>query len=257
VEPISEISYSDPLLFIIRFNILIVPVFFGLGVFIFSAKKIEETILVIVTVLLFILTIRFTRGEYILYPILIILSAYYINKYFSIKTAKIILLIFLFISIILGSIVVSGMIDSSNNNVGWNGGIKYLQHQPNGVILSWWDYGHWIVAASGKPPFTDPFQGNVILASNIFTSNNIPNLDGISYIIVTKNDEKFYDAMLWYSNSNVSYGNSFLKKLMVGNISGLVYDNGFLKIYDVGNNVHLLNTTPATSGLYNSSDSAL
>jgi asparagine N-glycosylation enzyme membrane subunit Stt3 len=240
IEPISEISYSDPLLLITRFNILLVPIFVGLSMFVVSTKKIEEIALVVITILLFILTLRFTRMEYIFYPVVVILSAYYIDRYFSIRNVKIILSVFVVASVVLGGIVISGMVDDSNNNRDWDDGLEYLKQQPEGVVLSWWDYGHWIVAVGEQPPFADPFQGNVNVAAKIFTSardngGEMVRASGIKYIVVTKDDYKFYGAMKWYCVDGVSYEDSYLKYLIGSGEP--VFEKGKIRIFVVDESI--------------------
>ena len=234
IEPISEISYSDPLLLIARFNILFIPLFVGLSIFVVSTKKIEEVALIVITALLFILTIRFTRMEYILFPLMIILSAYYIDKHFTMKNAKIMLCAFVIISVVLGGIVISGMVDNSDNNQDWNAGLEYLRNQPTGIVLSWWDYGHWIVAVSEQPPFANPFQDNARVAAKIFLSGRNKELlkkYDIKYVVVTKDDSQFYGAMKWYYEDGVDYEDSYLKYLIEDGVP--VFEKGKIRIFKV------------------------
>ncbi len=238
VEPISEIANSDILLLIIRFNILIPILLCSIILYIkFLKKEFTITCLLLISFILAILTCRFTRMEYLLTPFILILSAYFIDKFFTNKISTIIILVFLIISSVVGGIIIMDLAKTANDNSEWNGALSYIRDQEEGLVLSWWDYGHWIVAVSGQPPFADPFQARVVEAAKIFTGKNDLELSKYRYIIVTKNDYKFYDAMVWYSKSPVPYENSYLKKLICEETNDkLVFKNALIRIYDVWSN---------------------
>jgi asparagine N-glycosylation enzyme membrane subunit Stt3 len=232
LDPISEIAPLDIMTFFIRYNILIPILIFGISAF--SAYKHESTTIALVLIVLCLLlgTSRFSRIDYILAPLFIILSAYYIDKFGSTKSIKFAVCIFCIISVIMGIFFIYEITQSVQENSDWNKALEFLESQNPGLVLSWWDYGHWIIAVSKNPPYTDPFQDRIKEASRIFTSNTTPNLDGISYIVVTENDHKFYDAMVWYSKSNVSYDNSYLHRLIIKEGVIPVFEYGSIKIYD-------------------------
>jgi asparagine N-glycosylation enzyme membrane subunit Stt3 len=237
MDPITEVAFSDPTLLLIRFNILIPIFLLGILYIILTKKELPTLVLLLVSGVLVLLMLRFTRMECILTPIFLILSAYFIDKFFTKRAPEIstmIILSFLIFSIFFGTIIISGFAKTADNNSEWNSALLYLQEQNRGVVLSWWDYGHWIVAVSGQPPFTDPFQDNVIDAAKIFTNDTAPETAKYRYIIVTKNDYKFYDAMVWYSKSEVPYERSYLKKLIDGNVKNeLVFKNTLIQIYRI------------------------
>lgn len=237
-EPIAEMSFSNPLLFLIRFNILLLPLIVGISIFILSKKETMELSFILVVFTLFVLVLRFTRVEYAFVPLVIILSSYYLDKYFSLKMARILISVFLVFSFVIGGIVISNLAANAKDNTGWNGALTFLQHQDRGVVLSWWDYGHWIVAVSNQPPFTDPFQDNARIAASVFTGDPILGSARvkdhlIKYVVVTKNDERFYDSMVWYSGSSVSYDKSYLRELVEENEfrDKLVFENTLVRIY--------------------------
>ena len=237
VEPISEVATSDLIILIFRFNILIPLFILGVILYAISKKEFSTTCLLLISFILMILTYRFTRMEYLLTPFVLILSAYFIDKFLTKQSPKISYIIistFLIFSIIIGSVVIYDFVETANNNTGWNDALLYLQEQEQGGVLSWWDYGHWIVAVSSQPPLTDPFQDHVMDAAKIFTGEIKPELQNYKYIIITKNDYKFYDAMLWYSKSEVAYENSYLKKIICGETNDeLIFNNTLIRIYKI------------------------
>jgi asparagine N-glycosylation enzyme membrane subunit Stt3 len=233
IGPISEMAPMDIMTFVIRYNILI-PVII-LGILLVSEYKSERETFALLVVFSCVLlcAFRFVRVGYILTPMFSILSAYYIDKFLSEKSMKCVMCGFFLISFVSGASLIYELQQTAHNNDDWNEALDYLKSQNQGLALSWWDYGHWIVAVANQPPYTNPFQDRVIAAAKIFTSDTKPNLSGISYIVVTDGDQKFYDAMLWYSKSNVTYNNSYLNKLIDERGDALVFKRGSVKIYQV------------------------
>lgn len=234
MEPIAEISYTSPVTLIVQYNILVIPIIIGISYSMTSRFKIEELILIVVSGIFFCLTIRFSRMGYILFPFVVILAAYYIDRGISKKYKMVLVAGFTILAILSGVVTVAYFAEIAAGNQGWGDSLEYLGQQPQGLVLSWWDYGHWIITISGQPPFTDPFQDRVIEAATIFTANRsqAPELlkkYDIHYIAVSEDDSRFYDAMVWYSKSTTSYENSYLQELISN--ESYAYKNGKVRVF--------------------------
>ena len=221
VEPITEIQPSDPIIFLIKFNTLLFVIILGVASFHHSDKDAPEIILIFLTVVLFIATLRFVRMEYIFAAPLMILSAYYIDKYFTRDISHSIIAIFLIISILFGCVITAEMMRTEINNEAWDGALKFISKEPNGLVLSHGDYGYWIKNAN-QTEFDNSAWGNALNGGKIFTSSNITaakeliTAHGISYIIVTERDMRYYEAQQFYAKSTTDYNESMLFKLIRG-----------------------------------------
>ena len=221
VDPILEIQPSEPIIFLIKFNILLFVIILGIISFYRSDKDVPEIILIFLTVVLFLATLRFVRMEYLFAAPLMILSAYYIDKYFTRDISHSIIAIFLIISILFGCVITAEMMRTEINNEAWDGALKFISKEPNGLVLSQVDYGYWIKNAN-QTEFTNPALANVTHGGTIFTSSNITAAKelimshGISYIIVTERDMIYYEAQQFYTKSTTDYDVSMLSKLIRG-----------------------------------------
>jgi hypothetical protein len=235
-EPITEIAPANTLFLLSHYNILIIPVVVGLMLFLVSKFDVVETVLVASTIITFALTLRFIRMELVLFPLVIILSAVYLNKIFKMETSifsktvgRGIVCIFIAMSVMFGCLTVSYFVTESHYNERFNGAIQFLSEQPHGMVLSSGNYGHWL-RLSVQSIYSDPNQWNVTQMAQVFTDKTFPN-DPINYILVTNNDWNIYPELQWYAGSNTTYENSYLHTLIEGNETGLIYNKEGIKIY--------------------------
>jgi len=232
-EPISEIAHTSPLTLLLQYNILLLPIIIGI---LKVRKSLDELILIVVSTIFLILTIQFTRMGYMLFPMVMILSAYYIDKIIPKKYKLWIVLVFAITAIIFGAVTIIEFANTSKDNQDYGNALQYLLTQPQGLVLSWWNSGHWIVAISNQPPFTDPFQDRLLEASTIFTANKSQGLAllkryDIHYILVSEDDNRYYDTMVWYSKSKTPYNDSYLKEIISN--ESYSFKNGKIKIFNV------------------------
>jgi len=237
VEPILEIQPSEPIIFLIKFNILLFVIILGVASFYHSDKDAPEIILIFLTVVLFLTTLLFVRMEYLFATPLMILSAYYIDKYFTRNISHAIIAIFLIISILFGCVITAEMMRTEIKNEAWDGALKFISKEPNGLVLSRGDYGYWIKNAN-QTEFDNSAWVNTVIGGKIFTSSNITaakemiTKHGISYIIVTERDMRYYEAQQFYAKSTTEYNVSMLSKLIRGT-SGYdaIYSKDGITIY--------------------------
>lgn len=241
-EPIGEIQQSSLLIFILRFGLL-VPIFI-VGIYLFAQSKSNRfpaIAIILITLVFATFTARFERTECLFAPFFSIVCGYFIDEFTPKHKDKVLALV-LIISLVSGAVIINELRILSNGNTEWNGAIEYLNTQEPSVVLSWWDYGHWVVSTTDQCPYSDPFQDRATETAQIFTSSTIPNLSSqnISYILVTNNDKNFYNAMKWYSHSETDYNESYLKRLMDGSVNNTrLYRDSLITIYRAGS-VNLL-----------------
>ena len=235
-EPIVEIAHTSPLTLLMQYNILILPLVVGITKIGDSLFKIDEMILILVSAIFLMLTLQFTRMGYMLFPIVAILSAYYIDKEIARKYKMWVVGVFVISMVVFGAITISEFADTTKNNRDMEKPLEYLSIQPQGLVLSWWNDGHWIVSISHQPPFTDPFQDRLTEASTIFTANisqaqALLKRYDIRYILVSEDDMQFYDTMVWYSKSQTPYDDSYLNEIISN--ESYSFKNGKIKVFTV------------------------
>jgi asparagine N-glycosylation enzyme membrane subunit Stt3 len=235
-EPINEIASPDVFSLLSHYNVLIIPVIMGLMIFPFLKFDAVKTALVTSVIISFILTLRFIRMELILVPLVIILSAVYLDGMFNKKTGMfskkvgwIIICVFIIISAEFGCFTVSGIVTTSQYNERFNDAIQFIGEQPQGMTLSFWSYGNWL-RVSGQPIYSDATQVNVTQMAKVFCDKTFPK-EPISYTLVTEDDWVLYPEIQYYSGSKVPYEKSYLHTLIEGNETGLVYDKVGVRIY--------------------------
>jgi hypothetical protein len=236
-EPINELSSPDVFFLLSHYNVLIIPVVIGLMLFVFSKFNSAETALVAASVVAFALTLRFIRMELILFPLIVILAAFYLDKIFKMETSVFskkagwcIICIFIVVSADLGCMTSSYFVGASQYNERFNGAIHFLEDQPRGgMVLSFWNYGHWL-RLSGQSIYSDPNQWNATEMARVLSDKTFP-AEPISYILVTNDDWKLYPAIQYYSGSKTLYEDSYLRSLVNGDEPGLVYNEGGIRIY--------------------------
>jgi asparagine N-glycosylation enzyme membrane subunit Stt3 len=220
---VLEYDPPDPILFAIKFNVL--PLVLVIG-FVYSfRRKIDsiELILLAITALTFGMALRYPRMEYIALPFVIILCSVYLNRHFTRKIAHILVVIFVAISLVFGCIVVSEMNAIKDSHDGIGEALEFISNEPRGLVLSWGDYGYWIRNAN-QTEFANVAWSNITHTAEIFTSNRSTAKElirgyGITYVLVTEQDIKFYPVMLQNSQSKGDYNSSMLKEL-IQNTSG-------------------------------------
>jgi oligosaccharyl transferase (archaeosortase A-associated) len=88
-------------------------------------------------------------------------------------------------------------------------------------VLSWWDYGHWIVRMGRRPAVCSPTTGFPGEAARIFVSQNeedavaICREMGVRYVIVDWHmaTDKFYAMLLWADTPNADQKKSLVYRL--------------------------------------------
>lgn len=78
----------------------------------------------------------------------------------------------------------------------------YVAGEPGYGVLSWWDYGHWIIEVAHRVPVSNPFQQGAVEAAKFFVRDK--EIDGVKYVIVDQEmvEEKF-NAMLFWAGVNI------------------------------------------------------
>lgn len=122
--------------------------------------------------------------------------------------------------------------------------------KPKYTILSWWDYGHWIIRIGQRVPLTSPtIQGIPKAKDYAFLTAQSPEeakkylVDlKVKYIIIDKDmvEGKFYaiimrQAIIPQSEIPNLYEKAMVRRLYTTEVEGykLVYDNGVVKILEV------------------------
>jgi hypothetical protein len=220
---VLEWDWPDPILFLIKFNVL--PVILAIG-FIYSLRrKIDsiELVLLSITAITFGMALRYPRMEYITLPFVVILCSVYLNRYFTHKIAHAMVAIFVAVSLVFGCVVVSEMNAIKDSHSGIGEALKFISNEPRGLVLSWGDYGYWVRNAN-QTEFANVGWSNITHTAEIFTSNRSTSKElirkyGITHILITEQDMKFYPAMLRNSQSKGDYNTSMLSEL-IQNTSG-------------------------------------
>lgn len=91
-------------------------------------------------------------------------------------------------------------------------------------VLSWWDYGHWIIRIGRRPVVCSPAGGQTRLAAEYLLSNGRTSLDSdinllrVRYIIVDYYmvTGKFYAIPLWAGLKDVKRENTLVYQLFMG-----------------------------------------
>lgn len=237
-EPINELASPDVFFLLASYNVLIIPVIIGLVLFLFRKFSAVETALVAASIVAFALTLKFVRMELILFPLVVILAAFYLDKIFKMDTSVfskrvgwVIICIFIVASAEFGCLTAFDVVTTSQYNERFNGAIQFLGEQPPGMVLSFWNYGHWL-RLSGQPIYSDPNQWNATEMAQVLSDKIFP-AEPISYILVTDDDQMLYPAIQYYSGSKTPYEDSYLFSLINGNETGLVYNTSGIKIYRI------------------------
>jgi asparagine N-glycosylation enzyme membrane subunit Stt3 len=211
VEPIVELYPLSPLTFIVDFNFLLILAIVAL----YNKQKTQTILIGVSCLVLTIMALRFSRCEVLVYPFVAILAASCdVNK-----ITKCLCYLFIIVALILSVVTASSIPSISTRYSDFDTALTYLHDKPSGVVLSWGDYGHWILMVSNKTPLADPFQDNSVVTAEIFTnSNKSHSLDlikryNISYILVSSEDVYKYHSMRYYCIGG-DYEKSMLKKLI-------------------------------------------
>jgi hypothetical protein len=131
--------------------------------------------------------------------------------------------IFVAVSLVFGCVVVSEMNAIKDSHAGIGEALKFISNEPRGLVLSWGDYGYWVRNAN-QTEFANVGWSNITHTAEIFTSNRSTSKElirkyGITHILITEQDMKFYPAMLRNSQSKGDYNTSMLSEL-IQNTSG-------------------------------------
>ena len=238
-EPISEISAMNPVGLLIRLNILIPIIAYGIYRAIRTRTFEPLSIaLFIAVIVLTTLTLKFIRLEFMLTAFLAVLAGYYLWKYFDRDHAYMLLSIFLVFSLVISTFSIGLLTSTAKYNSDWSAGITYLQDQPEGLVLAWWDVGYWLTAASNHTAYSNPSQENAGSTAQIFLSPPINataslNNTKIKYVAVYVDDKKFYKGMSYYSKPVVDYNQSYLHALTETTEYSPVFQQGRLRVYQV------------------------
>lgn len=237
-EPISEISCSDPLLLMARINVLILPVAITMAYLCYN-RDIRVIALVFFMAITSIVTFRFSRFEYVFMPFICIVAAIGLGEIMPRKQGNVVATVFIIISLVMCTSTIISLSNFDRANSDWPDALGSIRNYDTKVVLSWWDYGHWILSIANQSPYSDPFQNHVIETAEIFTSNPINGRKlatehNISYIMVSNTDKNFYDPMVSYSKSTVGYNNSYLKNLIENPSNNpTIYHKGIITAYDI------------------------
>jgi hypothetical protein len=240
-EPISEISGSNPIALLLRLNILIAVVVYGVYKTISerSFEPLSLSFLCAVFVLVP-LTIKFKRIEFVLTSFIAVLAGYYLYKYFNRDNAGIVLSLFVVFSIVISVFSIGIVVGTAHYNSDWDGALRYLDTLPYGTVLTWWDYGYWVSAATNQTVYTDPSQRNVGDAAHIFLTDPVNatrliNESHINYVAVATDDGGFYRSMVYYYSPTIDYNESYLHAVTETSLfnSTMIYQKGRIRIFTV------------------------
>lgn len=240
-EPIAELQSLSIISFINHFGILLLIA--ELDLLLNKFKKENYSLLIyylwLITLLLVFLSFKFIRNEIFLFPLIAIIASYYLTK-FNLNWRKFLVILFIIFSIISTIGVNLTYLKTIEENKGWSNTFQYMnnlqENENSKIVLTWWDYGHWVLVAGKQISFTNPFQVRANQAALIFTQNKAESLKlikqyNISYIIVSEKDKKNFNAMLYYANMKSDYNESYLKDLIESNSP--IYENNGIKLFNI------------------------
>jgi len=116
----------------------------------------------------------------------------------------------------------------------------YVAGEPGYGVLSWWDYGHWIIEVAHRVPVSNPFQQGAVEAAKFFVKGK--EIDGVKYVIVDQEmvEEKF-NAMLFWAGVDIEVkgvdrapDESAIVKLRNGELPGyrLVHRENTVEVFE-------------------------
>lgn len=116
-----------------------------------------------------------------------------------------------------------------------------VNEKPTYGILSWWDYGNWIIRISHRVPFTSPTQASD-LPCRVFTAATeeeaLQLLEGrdVRYIVVHKEllTTKWHAIAAWAHKPDLPVMGTYLEALWNGRATAFeqVYQRGSIRIYE-------------------------
>lgn len=121
-----------------------------------------------------------------------------------------------------------------------------IKEEPNYSILSWWDYGHWIIRIGERVPLSSPTNQGVLAVPYFFVAQTTEDAESmiaslkVKYVIVTSEmiSDKFY-AMVDYARGDISLTdelrlNSMAMRLWQGQVTGysLVFQTPNIKVFE-------------------------
>jgi len=78
----------------------------------------------------------------------------------------------------------------------------YVAREPGYGVLSWWDYGHWIIGVAHRVPVSNPFQQGAVEAADFFVKGK--EIDGVKYVIIDQEMvEGKFNAMLFWAGVDI------------------------------------------------------
>ena len=78
----------------------------------------------------------------------------------------------------------------------------YVAREPEYGVLSWWDYGHWIIEVAHRVPVSNPFQQGAVEAAKFFVKGK--EIDGVKYVIIDQEMvEGKFNAMLFWAGVDI------------------------------------------------------
>jgi len=78
----------------------------------------------------------------------------------------------------------------------------YVAREPGYGVLSWWDYGHWIIEVAHRVPVSNPFQQGAVEAAKFFVNGK--EIDGVKYVIIDQEMvEGKFNAMLFWAGVDI------------------------------------------------------
>lgn len=240
----------------------------SLGSFIYrwvKYKDINETLIIVIGLVLLILTFAERRFAYYLAIPIAILSAYFLYSLYNVVKLKVKRAYIYGIVVVL--FIALPMVTYSNNIAkplkeyytdDWHSAMVWMQDntpepltntdyysyqtvnsKPEYYVLSWWDYGYWIIRDAHRVPLCHPGGTYRDLAARILTSKDdyllLLKQNKVKYIIIDK------EMIMNKLHPIQKYGNgAILDSLMMrlyydGNIEGIsdVYNNESVKIWEV------------------------
>ena len=108
-------------------------------------------------------------------------------------------------------------------------------------VISWWDYGHWIIRIAHRVPVSSPANQEMKVASLYFTARTVEEANdviknlNIKYVILDVGMLAFkWYAVIIKSGENTPLQDSFAYKLWTGEAEGykLVHKEGDVRIYE-------------------------
>ena len=263
----TYIQEAAPLTPTVLFNTYGIAFILGVIGLLFYIKGKGNLLFIVWATILLIVTVGQRRwGYYTAIPIAMLASylVFYIAKFVKENTRTAVVVVMCFF-MILPMVNHTVRISSLPNNITteWHSTLTWLgENTPDPLppevyyqlestekakygILSWWDYGHWIIRISHRIPLSSPthasaIPGKFFTAQSEETANKVLEGLNIKYVIIDSSllTGKWYavviSAGLSLENKDKILANSMLLKLWSNKAEGykLIHEEGYIKVFE-------------------------